>query len=277
VKLTLFGTRGSVGRAGVETVRYGGDTSSALVMDGAGECLLLDAGSGISHVEDHLSDGVRRLDILLSHLHMDHIQGLGFFRPLFDPDVEVHLWGPASPTMGLAERLARYLSPPLFPVRLRELPGVVLHDIVPGRFEVGPFVVVADLISHPGPTLGFRIEHDGVAMAYLSDHEPALGVDFPGPEKWTSGYDLAMGADLLVHDAQYTVAEYPSRAGWGHSSFEQCLAFARHVGARSLVTFHHDPGHTDELLDRLHDEASQRGLPFGLIPGTAGKSIDIGP
>ena len=116
---------------------------------------------------------------------------------------------------------------PLFPVRLRELPGVVLHDIVPGRFEVGAFVVVADLISHPGPTLGFRIEHDGVSIAYLSDHEPALGVDFPGPEKWTSGYDLAVGADLLVHDAQYTAAEYPSRAGWGHSSFEQCLAFAQ--------------------------------------------------
>jgi ribonuclease BN (tRNA processing enzyme) len=276
MNLTLYGTRGSVGRAGVSTVRYGGDTSSALVLDNEGGCLLLDAGSGIAHVEDRLDDGIRRLDILLGHLHMDHIQGLGFFRPLFDPDVEVHLWGPASPTMRLAERLGRYLSPPLFPVRLRELPGVVLHDVVPGRFEVGPFVIEADLVSHPGPTLGFRIERDGSSITYLSDHEPALGVDFPGPSRWTSGYDLAAGSDLLVHDAQYTAAEYTSRAGWGHSSFEQCLAFARHVGTRSLVTFHHDPGHSDELLDRLHDEASQRGLPFELIPGTAGKSIDIG-
>jgi ribonuclease BN (tRNA processing enzyme) len=276
MNVTLFGTRGSVGRAGVSTVRYGGDTSSVLVRGVDGARLVLDAGSGIAHVEEHLDHGARRLDILLGHLHMDHIQGLGFFPPLFDPDVEVHLWGPASPTMRLAERLTRYLSPPLFPVRLRELPGVVLHDVVPGRFEVGPFVVVADLVSHPGPTLGFRLEYDGVSMAYLSDHEPALGVAFPGPEKWTSGYDLAVGADLLIHDAQYTAAEYPSRAGWGHSSFDHCLAFARHVGVRSLVTFHHDPGHSDELLDRLHDEASQRGLPFGLIPGTAGKSIDIG-
>ncbi len=275
MKLTLFGTRGSVGRAGVSTVRYGGDTSSALVIDDDGACLLLDAGSGIAHAEDDLDDGVRRLDILLGHLHMDHIQGLGFFRPLFDPNVEVHLWGPASPTMQLAERLARYLSPPLFPVRLRELPGVVLHDVVPGRFELGPFSITADLVSHPGPTLGFRIEKGGASIAYLSDHEPALGVDFPGPRKWTSGYDLAVGSDLLVHDAQYTEAEYPSRVGWGHSSFEQCLTFARHVEARSLVTFHHDPGHSDELLDLLHEEAAQRGLPYTIIPGTAGKTIDV--
>ena len=218
----------------------------------------------------------RRLDILLGHLHMDHIQGLGFFPPLFNPDIEVHLWGPASPTMELAERLARYLSPPLFPVRLRELPGVVLHDVTPGRFEIGPFIIEADLVSHPGPTLGFRIERNGVSIAYLSDHEPALGVDFPGPANWTSGYDLAADSDLLVHDAQYTAAEYTTRAGWGHSSFEHCLAFARHVGTRSLVTFHHDPGHSDVLLDRLHEDASGRGLPFELIPGTAGKSIDIG-
>jgi len=172
--------------------------------------LVLDAGTGIRPLGRALA-GLRRIDIVLSHLHMDHIQGLGFFAPLYDPDVETHLWGPTSTTLDLRGRLVRYLSPPLFPVHLRDIPRLVLHDLTIGAFEIGEFRVTTDRICHPGFTVGYRVSADGATLAYLSDHEPALGVPrFPLRPEWTSGHALARDADLLVHDAQYGLAEYPA-------------------------------------------------------------------
>lgn len=275
MRLTLSGTRGSVGRAGTETAGYGGDTSCVLVEADDGTPLVLDGGSGIVRLNQVFSGGTERVDILLTHLHMDHIQGLGFFQPLFRPDVEVFLYGPVSSTMGLAERLGRYLSPPLFPVRLRDLPNVHIVDLRPGSIEIGPFRVNADLICHPGPTLGYRVTDNGRAIAYLPDHEPALALQpFPGDPRWTSGYELAEGVDALVHDFQYTEHEYGERRGWGHSSQTDAIAFAELVGAGRLVTFHHDPEHDDDLLDRLHREAvEQSELP--ILAGKAGSTVDV--
>jgi phosphoribosyl 1,2-cyclic phosphodiesterase len=273
VKITLNGTRGSVGRAGPETITYGGDTSCVLVSANDDSLLVLDAGSGIGRLNPLFDPLPRRIDILLTHLHMDHIQGLGFFKPVFAPDVEVNLWGPVSSTMDLADRLGRYLSPPLFPVRLRDLPNIKTIDVRPGTFAVGPFTITADLVLHPGPTLGYRIEADGSSLVFLPDHEPALGSPtFPKPPEWTSGYDLCRDVDVLVHDFQYTPEEYAGRQGWGHSSMPQTLAFAEQVGARRLVTFHHDPDHDDATLDRLHEVEN---LSYELIPGRAGLTLQV--
>ncbi|MGZ8784054.1 MAG: MBL fold metallo-hydrolase [Acidimicrobiia bacterium] len=278
MKATLWGTRGSLASAGPDTVRYGGDTAAVEVRGPGGEILVLDAGSGIRPIGDLLLAGTTRLDILLTHLHMDHIQGLGFFAPLFAPTVEVHIWGPGSTTLSLGKRLTRYLSPPLFPVLLRDLPTVILHEIHPPvRFDIGSLSIQADLIVHPGPTLGYRIESADCVLAYLPDHEPALGVaDFPDLPEWTSGFDLAREADVLIHDAQYTEDEYKQRIGWGHSTFEHALEFAGLAGAKRLVTFHHDPGHSDDMLDGVLGELRARGdLNFELIPGQVGLTLCV--
>lgn len=276
MKVSLKGTRGSVGRSGPETMDYGGDTSCAQVVAEDGTALVLDAGSGIARLNSVFDPSPPRIDILLTHLHMDHIQGLGFFQPLFDPDVAVHLWGPVSSTMDLGERIARYLSPPLFPVRFRDLPNVHPTDVLPGSFDIGPFAISADLVIHPGPTLGYRITEAGRSLAYLPDHEPALGNrNFPGEPEWTSGFDLCEGADVLIHDFQYTDDEYPQRQGWGHSATSHALAFADLVGTDRLVTFHHDPEHDDHSLDALHRTVEETGRPFELIPGKAGLEIEV--
>ena len=117
----------------------------------------------------------------------------------------------------LRERLTRYLSPPFSPVRLRDLPSrPTLHDVPFGSFDIGGLTITADLICHPGPTVGYRITEDATAVAYLPDHEPALGApDFPGEPDWTSGFSLAAGVNLLIHDAQYSDAEYDEHVGWG--------------------------------------------------------------
>ena len=275
MKATLWGTRGSLARSGPETLRYGGDTSSVEVRAQDNSLIVIDAGSGILRLGENIGDPPSRIDLLLSHLHMDHIQGLGFFTPLYTPEIEVHIWGPVSATQDLRARLTRYLSPPLFPVRLRDLAGVEIHDLPPGILELGAITVTAEIVTHPGHTLGFRLQDETGVLTYISDHEPALGVtDFPASAEWTSGSALAAGADLLIHDAQYTDEEYGERVGWGHSTFKHAVAFAELVGAKKMVTFHHDPSHSDDFLDlvtgSLHSDTVE------IIGGKVGAEFVVG-
>jgi phosphoribosyl 1,2-cyclic phosphodiesterase len=152
---------------------------------------------------------------------------------------------------------------------------VVLHDAPAEPVQIGPFTVRADLIVHPGSTVGYRITEGHRTIAYLPDHEPALGgTRVPSSGRWTSGYALAKHADLLLHDAQYTAEEVRTRIGWGHSSIEQTVAFAELAGARRLVPFHHDPSHDDGQLDAMH--AQMRAMTS--IPvegGCEGATFDV--
>jgi len=277
MNVRLWGTRGSVASPGPDTASYGGNTACVEVRGHRGTVIVLDAGTGIRPLGANLPDSLRRVDVLLTHLHMDHIQGLGFLQPLYDEKMEVHIWGPASTTLRLEERLRRYLSPPLFPVRLRELAcHLKTHEVPCGDFEIGEFRCSSALVCHPGPTVGFRLETTEGMLAYIPDHEPALGRErFPIEAKWTSGYDLAAGVDLLIHDAQYTSDEYPQYRGWGHSSFEDVLRFTELVGAKHLVAFHHDPAHTDGDLDRLL-RLPTRKLPFRFSGGKEGAEFSLG-
>jgi phosphoribosyl 1,2-cyclic phosphodiesterase len=256
VKVTFWGTRGSIATPGPDTTRYGGDTSCVSI-EGTdpGHLLVLDAGTGIRRLGLAVDPAVTRIDLLLTHLHLDHIVGLGFFAPLFRPNLSITIWGPRA-TTSLVERLGRYLSPPLFPVRLRDLPSSYeLREVPAERFAVGPFTITAEAVIHPDPAVGYRVADDGRSLAYLPDHEPALGPDFPSDPEWTSGAGVARAADLLIHDAQYTAAEYPERVGWGHSSVDDAVAFADLVDARQLALFHHDPSRSDVEVDALLEHA----------------------
>jgi phosphoribosyl 1,2-cyclic phosphodiesterase len=277
MRVCLWGTRGSIASAGPDTVEYGGNTACSEVEGRDGTVVILDAGTGVRRVGDIYTEP-RRLDILLTHLHMDHIQGLGFFAPFFQKDFEVHVWGPPSTTLDLRTRLTRYLSPPLFPVRLRDVAArLELHDVPLGEFEIGGLRVKGQTIIHPGPTIGLRITDGESTMAYLPDHEPALSAVWQAAEpEWTSGYDLAAGADLLVHDAQYTTAEYEQRVGWGHSRIADAVALGEMAGVKQLVTYHHDPAHDDAELDAMLVDARQMaGGRVEVLPGREGSTFRI--
>jgi phosphoribosyl 1,2-cyclic phosphodiesterase len=254
VRAKIWGCRGSLAAPGPETVRYGGNTSCVEIRLADDRLIIVDAGTGARNFGVAMGkDRPDRMDILLTHLHLDHIEGLGFFGPLWDPNVEIHLWGPPSPLHTLRERLAAYFSPPLFPVHIDDIPSnLVFHDVPEEEWEIGSVKVRAEQVNHPGPTVGYRLEEKGKVFTYISDHEPALGIDLQAvaPE-WISGYGLAYGADVMFHDAQYTEDEYTPRVGWGHSSIAQTVTFGLITKVRQLYFFHHDPLHSDGQLESM--------------------------
>jgi phosphoribosyl 1,2-cyclic phosphodiesterase len=261
--------------------RYGGNTSCVEVTLDSGEQLILDAGTGIRTLGLGLAP-TAEINILLTHLHLDHIQGLMFFPPCFRAESRITIWGPASPEATLEDRIARYISAPLSPVEVRELPcSVDFRDTPATEWQLGSATIRAEAVTHRGPTLGYRITDGGTTLCYIPDHEPALGASLAGLEpEWISGFDLARGADLLIHDCQYTDDEYPTHIGWGHSSLTDALTFVKRVDARRALLFHHDPLHSDDFLDRLHGTACSRweelgGAPVQIEMGMEGNVVQV--
>jgi phosphoribosyl 1,2-cyclic phosphodiesterase len=282
VRIRLWGVRGSVPVPGPAAAGVGGNTSCVEVTSDDGTELILDAGTGIRELGSALAGRSRRIHILLTHLHLDHIQGLMFFAPFFDPDAEITVWGPPAAERTLRERLARYISTPLSPIEIRDLPATVSFDGAPDHpWRIGAVEVEAGLVSHRGPTLGYRLSVDGTSLCYLPDHEPGLGQDLEAANPaWISGLGLANDASLLIHDCQYADAEYAQRRGWGHSSLSDALAFTRRCEPRHLLLFHHDPAHDDASLEALGAEAADRwaqlGGPGGIGMAREGQTLQVG-
>jgi phosphoribosyl 1,2-cyclic phosphodiesterase len=264
MKIKVWGARGSIPAPGPETMRYGGNTSCVEVTLEDGTTLILDAGTGIRNLGLVLPRIERPVHILLTHLHLDHIQGLMFFAPAFRPESEIYIWGPASPDASLRDRIGRYISAPLAPVEVRELPSLVFREAEPMEWSIGSAHVMAQSVTHRGPTLGYRIEEGDTTLTYIPDHEPGLGAPIADLEdEWISGFDLAQGSSMLIHDCQYTDEEYPSYIGWGHSPMSDTLAFARRTQAERVLLFHHDPLHSDEFLDGFSIDVARRWQELG--------------
>ncbi len=245
MRARVWGCRGSLATPGPATVRYGGNTSCIEVRSAAGGLIVLDAGTGIRDLGVSLAaEPVSELDILLTHLHLDHIEGLGFFAPLFEPDCAVRIWGPHPGPMPLADQIAAYLSPPYFPVPFERFGSrIEFHEVWADDWWLGGSRIVSEPVAHPGRTVAYRLEEAGHTLAYVPDNEPALRPD--------SGLATAQGADVLVHDAQYTAAEYASRGGWGHTSLPALAEMLAAAAPSRALMFHHDPSHSDDELDAM--------------------------
>jgi len=277
MNIKIWGCRGSLPAPGPEKNIYGGNTSCVEITH-ENNCIILDGGSGIQRLGESLPKEITHIDILLTHLHMDHIMGLGFFLPLYNPDMNITIWGPTASNESLKSRLRRYFSPPIFPVRLTELPcQPEIKEINHSFFTIGDFKITTEYVCHPGPTIGFRLEKENKVVTYIPDHEPALGsADFPNNPEWTSGYNIACNADILIHDAQYKNDEYKNRVGWGHCSMKDAIDFGILSGVKKMLLFHHDPAHTDEQLQQLFAESMQnRTLNFEVELAAEGKSFKL--
>ena len=261
--VTFHGVRGSTPCDGEHLARYGGNTSCvALERDGLPP-IVFDLGTGLrNYGTTLLAEGRAQAfqgTMLLSHLHWDHVQGLPFFVPLHVPGAVVDVYGPRQQDGPLAEVFEGLMRPPYFPIRPDQLEGAVLfHDAGDDDFPVHDAKVRSRWIRHVGPTLGYRVDWNGVTVAYLSDHGQGCGIgqsdDFIPDEV----LELCDGVDLLIHDAQHTPAEFEMKRHWGHCTVDYALHVAKESGARTVALFHHDPAHDDDEVDRLEQHAQER-------------------
>src|SRR5215470_6093483 len=290
----FWGTRGSVAKPGPTTLRYGGNTSCVEVRITDGTLIVLDCGTGAHGLgQALLASGEHPLrgHLLITHTHWDHIQGFPFLAPLFVPGNEWDLYAPGSVGQQLETTLAGQMEYTYFPVTLEQLDATIrYHDLVEGQFAIGGVRVITQYLNHPALALGYRLEADGVAVVYAVDHEPhvrdgsatgslttRLAGAPPVHREDQRHVEFLAGADLVIHDAQYTAAEYPSKLSWGHSPAELAVDFALAAGVKRLALFHHDPLRDDAALDQLVEKCRQRAVPGGLdvFAAAEGQTIEL--
>ena len=294
--VTFWGTRGSIPTPGAHTARYGGNTPCVAVRSGderggTGQLVILDAGTGIRPLGRELverQNGAVQAEILLSHAHWDHIQGLPHFKPFFAPGNAVRIWGSRQGTTSLEAILRQQMDPAVFPVPLDALSAkLTVQQVEPGEFTVGAFRVRAMRLRHPGTTLGYRLtpagaggRAEGASMAYVTDNELGPGGKYETSPSWRKDFVTFLeGVELLIHDAMYTPEELEEHRGWGHSTFEEAVALAGDAGVKRLVLFHHEPEHGDEAIDALvaaaRRQARTKGLPAEVVAAQEGMTLTL--
>jgi phosphoribosyl 1,2-cyclic phosphodiesterase len=275
IHVTFHGVRGSTPCHGREVLRYGGNTSCVSVHAPGEQPLLFDIGTGARYFGlDHVCGSDFRGACLLSHLHWDHIQGLPFFAPMLDPTTHLTLYGPRQDDgRSVGEVLDAAIRPPVFPVTIDELPATAeFHDLGDDDLMVGGFAVSARSVPHLGPTLGYRVRWRDRVVVYISDHQQPLDGGFDVPD---AVLELAAGADVLIHDAQFTAAEFSCKAHWGHCTPEFALRVAAESGVKQLVLFHHDPRRDDDALMDMALCVSQLGERVGVDVVAAAEGLTL--
>ncbi|MEO7986052.1 MAG: MBL fold metallo-hydrolase [Gemmatimonadales bacterium] len=254
----FWGTRGSIPTPGPHTTRYGGNTACITIAGADGRLLILDAGSGLrplGHEMMSLRHRPLTADILITHTHWDHIQGLPFFKPLSAAGNSFRVYGADQSGIALDQILRRQMDPMVFPIPLEAFAAEIeVREIGEGPLELTDFHVTSFRLRHPGTTLGFRVcpATSGRELAYLTDNELGQGGSYPVGADWRSRLvQFLEGTDTLIHDAMYSEQIIEARAGWGHSTPRQAVDLAAEAGCRTLLLFHHEPEHADEALDAM--------------------------
>ena len=289
MRARFWGTRGSIAKAGASTLRYGGNTSCVEVTADDGTLIVLDAGSGIHELGLSLMRANRgaRGTLLIGHTHWDHIQGFPFFAPLFVPEAQWDVYAPGGRGHQIEVSLGALMSPEHHPIELDQLEARVrFQDLAEGEFSIGGIRVVTQYLHHPALTLGYRFEADGQTLIYATDHEPhSLHPLSGGPGARPIHHEdrrhvrFLEGADLVIHDSQYTLHDFPARTGWGHAPAERVVDYALAAGVRRLALFHHDPQHDDSTVDaivaRAGEWAQKARKPPEVFAAAEGQEIDL--
>jgi len=270
VRVTFLGVRGSTPAPGADFVRYGGHTSCVVVATDADSqpVLALDAGTGLRLLTPLLAPDAFTGSILVSHLHWDHVQGIPFFAAGDRADARTDMYVPAEGGQSGRDLVARFMSPPSFPITPEGLKGAwTFSAIEPEPLTVEGFDVLPFDVSHKGGrTYGYRVSDGDASFAYVPDHAPAAGVS-------DAALEAMHGVDVLIHDAQFLDHERPRAVDYGHATIDEAIALAEQVGAGQLVLFHHGPHRTDVALDQIATEFGRDGY---VTAAHEGMTLDLG-
>jgi phosphoribosyl 1,2-cyclic phosphodiesterase len=289
MKIRFWGTRGSIAKPGPTTIRYGGNTSCVELLTDAGTLVIFDCGTGAHELGRELvrqKGKATRGHILISHTHWDHIQGIPFFEPFFEAGGEWDIYGPKGLLQSIRDTLAGQMEYTYFPIGVDKFGATIrYHDLVEGAFSIDDVHIVTQYLNHPALTLGYRVRADGATMVYCCDHEPNVASAGSG-ELEITGQDrrhveFLAGADLVIHDAQFTAQEYPQRIGWGHSPAEYVVQVCQAAGVKQVMLTHHDPLRDDEAVDRIIAGLRQRAAgmqpPLAIDGAAEGQLVEIAP
>jgi len=255
--IRCWGSRGQIPVSGAEYNKYGGDTTCVEIRSSRGDLIVVDAGSGIRHLGAELITGkTRKINLLFTHLHLDHILGLPFFAPVYNKRFAINVYGCPFNISNFQEALHGIMQAPYFPVDLNNLPcAIKYHDILTQSFRIGSITIKPILLNHPNGGLGFRFEADGAVFVFLTDNE--LGYDLPGAQPFEAYREFAKGADLLIHDAEFDREEYVRYKAWGHSCFTDAVDLAIHAGVKRLGLFHINNKRADKQVDAMVRESKK--------------------
>ncbi len=274
VVVTFYGVRGSTPCSCPSLNRYGGNTSCVTVETVDADPIVLDLGTGLRNWGRSI-EALGSVDVhaLVTHLHWDHVQGLPFFSPLQHPQTSLNVYGPGDHHGTLGESFTRFMTPPFFPICTADLPAEVnFHDALDCDFEIAGAQVMARPVPHTGPTAGYRIERNGVSIAYIPDHQEP--VDDP-TRVADSVLELCAGVDVLIHDSQLRRDEFAAKSTWGHCTPEYAVEVARQAGVKQLVLFHHDPGRDDDAVDHLTGFAREIAADSGIDVIAAAEGVKL--
>ncbi len=251
MQIRCWGSRGSIPVSGRDYLRYGGDTTCIEIRNGADDVIIVDAGTGIRRLGNALVQESRlRCHLIFTHAHWDHVQGFPFFKPIFMPRAELILHKCPFQSKFVESILGKVMSPPAFPVRYRDLTARIRYqEACPVDFAIGPTTITPVPLSHPNSGSGYRFAENGRAFVFLTDNE--LGFIHPGGLARDAYVEFCMGADLLIHDAEYTPREYRTTREWGHSTCTDAVDLALAAGVRRLGLFHINQDRSDDGVDRM--------------------------
>jgi phosphoribosyl 1,2-cyclic phosphodiesterase len=284
MQITFWGTRGSIPAPGPDTMRYGGNTSCVEVRLRDNTMIVFDAGTGIRPLGQTLlaQPGPAQVYLFLSHMHWDHIQGLPFFAPAYVEGTELCILGPRLGHASLEQSICDQMRSPYYPIPMHAMAAHIRFvELSAGSvFELPGATIEVGVLNHPGRSLGYRLVADGHVLVYATDHEP-FGTALASQHLVEPPQLLPLmeHADLLIHDAQYTPKEYPQHRGWGHSTYVDALHIAHQANVRQLVLYHHDPSHSDAVIDRITAKAQawlkRRRLPLTCFAAAEGMQIRL--
>lgn len=274
MKLRFWGVRGSIPSPGPNTVHYGGNTTCIEIRTDDGQLIILDAGTGIHALaQTLLKEMPVEANIFITHSHWDHIHGLPFFIPIFVPGNTVKIHGAFDPVsgQGIEQIMAVQMQYSFFPIREAELRArIEYRTLMPGeRTQIGDATITPLLLNHPVIDYGYRIDCNGKSIFFTGDHEPHSNIYAPEDEGFAE-YEMLLeekrreihsalaGVDVLIADASYTLEEYPAKKGWGHGTFDSCMALAESIGAKTLFCTHHEPTRNDDALEAAFAQALER-------------------
>ncbi len=277
--IRCWGSRGSIAVSGKEFTKYGGDTTCVEVVSNAGDLIIIDAGTGIRPLGNRLMlEGRKKINLLLTHAHWDHLSGFPFFKPIYHKECEIKVYGPEPTQASLKGIISKTMASPYFPIELEDINAkITFRGMGHKNYSIGSVRIETIPLSHPNQGVGYRLEEDGRSFVFLTDNE--LTYHHPIGLPYEAYVKFAKGADLLFHDAEYSRDEYRETEGWGHSVYEDTLKLALDAGVKSLGLFHHNQDRTDKEVDRIEKACkkilSSKGSKMKCFAVAAGMEITL--